>query len=271
MVFKNLGYPTGLSGIAFFTETPEFYLKITTASDNYKFNRVKVITPKNQKLFQLKENLNEVKAQVHTEIFTNTYLFPHLSNQLYLTPEKTYEKYALNGLILENGNPGILYHSIGVNGAKFLDYNKYPLFFEQLRALDPDVLIISLGTNEAFDKAAFTTEDFRNQMDEFFANLKLNQIDIPLLITTPPPALINKKDINPKVIEFRNELIKRSLELNYATWDLYMALGTYDNISNLIKNNLLSNDRIHYTEKGYKLQGDFFVEAFFDSYDNYKK
>src|SRR5690606_31485683 len=92
-------------------------------------------------------------------------------DEIYLKPNPNYQKYVLNGLILENGNSGIIYHSIGVNGAKFLDYNKYPLFFEQLKALNPDLIIISLGTNEAFDKADFTIDDFRNQMDEFLINL----------------------------------------------------------------------------------------------------
>ena len=60
--------------------------------------------------------------------------------------------FALNGLILENDNEGITYSSIGVNGAKSSDFNKFPLFFEQLPALEADLYVISLGTNESFDK-----------------------------------------------------------------------------------------------------------------------
>ena len=60
--------------------------------------------------------------------------------------------FSLNGLILENNNSGVVYSAIGVNGAKCSDFFKYPLFFEQLQAVEANLVIISLGTNESFDK-----------------------------------------------------------------------------------------------------------------------
>ena len=69
-------------------------------------------------------------------------------------PNEEAPLYALNGVVLESNNPGIIYHNIGVNGAKYSDYNKYPLFFDQLKALQPDLIIVSLGTNESYGKIA---------------------------------------------------------------------------------------------------------------------
>ena len=42
---------------------------------------------------------------------------------------------------LENENNGVIYHSIGVNGAKASDYNKFPILYEQLPVLNPDLII----------------------------------------------------------------------------------------------------------------------------------
>ena len=40
---------------------------------------------------------------------------------------------------------------IGVNGATYDDYNNTEIFFNQLPHLNPDLVIVSLGTNESFE------------------------------------------------------------------------------------------------------------------------
>ena len=73
-------------------------------------------------------------------------------DRIYLTPNSEQSNFALNGIVLENDQNGIIYHAIGVNGARFSDYNKCSLFFDQIQALQPDLIIVSLGTNEAFGR-----------------------------------------------------------------------------------------------------------------------
>ncbi len=56
----------------------------------------------------------------------------------------------LHGILLENTREsGILYNMIGVNGATYNHYNQAAYFLPQLAALSPDLVIISLGTNES--------------------------------------------------------------------------------------------------------------------------
>ena len=66
----------------------------------------------------------------------------NVSDKIYLTPNTESSSFTLNGIVLENDQNGIIYHSIGVNGAHFSDYNKSPRFFEQIKALAPDLIII---------------------------------------------------------------------------------------------------------------------------------
>ena len=71
---------------------------------------------------------------------------------------------------------------IGVNGAMYLDYNNTDLFFKQLPALKPDVIIVSLGTNEISNKRIEISEDmqlFFNNLSEVISN------ETSILITTP--------------------------------------------------------------------------------------
>ena len=56
------------------------------------------------------------------------------------------------GIELENDSAGVLYHMIGVNGAEYRHYNLSVYFLQQLKYLREDLTIISLGTNESFNK-----------------------------------------------------------------------------------------------------------------------
>lgn len=63
------------------------------------------------------------------------------------------------GANLSGGRPGVFYHTIGNNGATFDTYNRIGNVGEGIKPLSPDLVIISLGTNEAFgrvDSLAFT-------------------------------------------------------------------------------------------------------------------
>lgn len=112
-------------------------------------------------------------------------------DKIYLLPHGSRKEYSLSGLVLENDAPGIVYHSIGVNGAKASDYNRYPLFFEQLPSLKPDLIVVSLGTNESFDKMG--TDAFLAQLNKLVANIKAQCPDAAILVTTPPPSLFKRK------------------------------------------------------------------------------
>lgn len=271
IVFENLGFPVGLSGIAFFTDRSDFYLNLKVKDPKYEFNQIRIFSPDNPSGFRISQTQNENQPELKSDSFQTIAKFKDEITAVSLIPDGNNSQYALNGLILENGKPGILYHSIGVNGAKFTDYNKYPLFFDQLAELKPDLIIISLGTNTAFDKADYSVLDFENHINEFFINLKSRNIDAPMLVTTPPPALRPKSEQNPKVPEFGDDLIRRSEQLNYAVWDLYRFLGGYENSQRLISEELWSEDRIHFSEKGYKQQGAALADAIINSYREFQK
>ncbi|MEI9959355.1 MAG: hypothetical protein WDM90_24250 [Ferruginibacter sp.] len=88
---------------------------------------------------------------------------------------------------LKKMNQVLFTHSIGVNGARYAQYNATPLFWQQLPALKADIYIISLGTNEAqaasFDEAVFT-----EQLTIFLQKLKAVSPNAAILITTAPDS-----------------------------------------------------------------------------------
>lgn len=169
------------------------------------------------------------------------------------------KKTNVTGLVLENSSNGLIYHNIGVNGAKFSDYNKYPLFFEQISALKPDLVILSLGTNESFDK--MESADYIAQLKKFLENLRQHNPKINILVVTPPPSLFNRRNENRFVQNYADAIIELSSVSNFAVWDLYSLLGGHIGVSSQISKGNLGADRVHYTKQGYEMQGKLLAEA----------
>ncbi|OIQ15780.1 MAG: peptidoglycan-binding protein [Flavobacterium sp. MedPE-SWcel] len=203
-----------------------------------------------------------------TDSLSHYYHSEQALSKIYLLPNGKKDIYNLSGLVLEKDAPGLVYHSIGVNGAKTLDYNKYALFFEQLPVLNPDLIIVSLGTNESFDKIA--VEEYMEDLNEFIATIRSKNPNAYLLVMTPPPSLFKRKYPNTFAATYAKTIIEQEKEMDYATWDLFSEFGGTKNVNRNVARGLMKSDRIHYSAKGYQKQGFLFVEAFMKAFSNFK-
>ncbi|MFN3640242.1 MAG: GDSL-type esterase/lipase family protein, partial [Flavobacterium sp.] len=192
-----------------------------------------------------------------------------LRQQLYLIPHEKDSIYTLNGLILENNQPGIVYHTIGVNGAKASDFLKFPLFFEQLQTLKPDLIIISLGTNESFDK--LNEQEFKNQLQQFLKSLRAIAPETAFLITTPPPSLFKRKFPNTFAAAYSTLILEHSETWNIGVWDVFTNWGGLYGVPQLAKRGLIAADRVHYTRSGYDLLGVELFETLMEAFGTYRK
>lgn len=174
-------------------------------------------------------------------------------------------RYTLNGIALENNSKGIIYHSIGVNGASLKDYNKYPLFFKQLSVLEPDLVVISLGTNESF--ARMSAREYMDEMQHFIANVLSQNQNVSILVITPPPSILRRKRDNPYLSEFIPALISQN---GFPVWDMFDRMGGVKGIQTGPYAQLIARDKVHYTQQGYEQQGFMFASDFIDTYNNYK-
>ncbi|WP_353160876.1 LysM peptidoglycan-binding domain-containing protein [Myroides odoratus] len=193
--------------------------------------------------------------------------FPNATAQFYLYSEAKNESNDLNGIVLENDQAGIVYHTIGVNGARYSDYNKYPLFFDQLEGLEADLIIISLGTNEAFDK--IDGESFKAEINRFLKEVKSKNPEASILVTSPPPSYFSKGNPNTVASTLANEIIINGVDQKYAIWDMYYNLGGTLGLPYLIEEQMLSKDLVHYTIKGYEYTGTLFFEGLMKVYQSY--
>ena len=160
----------------------------------------------------------------------------------------------LYGLLLDNGQPGVVYHTIGVNGAAARHYNRTPLFFEQLPVLAPDLLIISLGTNDAYEPG-FNPAAFQQQLDTLVGRLRRRCPQADVLLTGPADSYRQRRAPNPDLPRLRAVLRAYAQAHDLAYWDFAAVQGDYGSLRTWLAQGLAAPDLVHFTNKGYDLQG----------------
>jgi len=160
----------------------------------------------------------------------------------------------LYGLLLDNGQPGVVYHTIGVNGAAVRHYNRAPLFFEQLPALAPDLLIISLGTNDAYEPG-FDPGAFQQRLDTLVGRLRRACPRADVLLTAPADSYRARRYRNPDLARLRTVLRTYAQAHDLAYWDFSAVQGGYGSMRAWQAHGLAGADLVHFTNKGYDVQG----------------
>lgn len=177
------------------------------------------------------------------------------------------------GMLLENDSSGILYNMIGVNGAEFRHYTMSKYFIMQLSYLNSDLIIISLGTNEAF-YPNFDKNLFYNNMDTLITSIKMGNPKATILLTTPADSYRKARKgriKNPDMKVARLTVINYCLQHNLPYWDLYEIMGGYGSMAKWFVAKLAAKDRVHFNGRGYQIQGDLFYTALMKSYEDYIK
>ncbi len=280
IIYINQPLPIGIGAMTIQTKSPQASLLLQTKSLdslNNSFNKVTFFFQKDFSSYNLvvKDSIGQYLAYVGPYTFetknTSRILLPITVNQiefqtLQSTPSQN--QFTLFGLSLENGKPGVLYHATGSNGAKVKHYVEATDFVEQTHELTPDLIIISLGTNEAIDHP-YIDPKFLSQLDTFVTQLKSNNPQALFLLTTPNDFYKKKTRRNPGVEVIRNKIIEYADQHGLAYWDLYTSGGGKHSADNWKKNNLMQPDGIHFTKAGYILQGSLLYEALIKGYNEY--
>lgn len=179
--------------------------------------------------------------------------------------------YKTTAIATETGLPGLVYHTIGKNGATyrtFIDQDRIQL----IDSLKPDLVIISLGTNDAFG-ATFDSEAMLANMDTLCTILQEHNPSAKILLTTPPGCYRHHtplKHIKEVTAIQRNYAIQHGL----ALFDLYTTVGgEVFALRNWRSQGMMNRDLIHFKHSGYKLMGALLAQAILtadaqDSADN---
>jgi len=266
----------GLAGISVTTHDPKARLQISFPSTNqldYKFNRVKLFHDFGIENFDVvvKYLPDNAWVQNYEELGYSEYFFDSICESLDIQFSKTsrqQKKYTLYGIILENDNPGIVYNSFGVNSAEVTSFLKPNLLPKHLAALNPNLTIISLGTNDAYS-TKFDSLKFENNYDLLIKRIIVAVPNSAIILTVPGDDMLPNKKINHHTTTIRNVLMRLAKAHRCAVWDFYTVMGGKGSINDWFDKGLSTNGKVHLTESGYKLQGDLFYEAIEKAYTEF--
>ncbi len=258
----------GVCGYGLQRDSSDAFVEIglkASKTDDDAFDVVRLFTGRNTGMVRLRYNgLEEQIARIQPEtaygaeafflkMKTNSIAFSRQS------PDST--AWCFFGVSLEKKDaPGVLYHTIGVNGAEYANYNNASLFWQQIGALQADCYIISLGTNEA-QRQDLNVEDFGSQVRAMVRHLKQLSPEAVFIVTTPAPSLYHRQRSNEAVKTVADELVKVSSEEKISSWNLYGILGGDAGLHRFQELGLYRPDTLHFNRAGYELQGDMLLEA----------
>lgn len=171
----------------------------------------------------------------------------------------------LYGMLLENEYPGIVYHSIGVNGASLKSYLRCTKFQQHLKLLKPDLVIISIGTNDTFDPE-FDTLTFASRYDSLLQMIRNVNPSVAFLLTVPNDSYIGKKQHNINTSLAERVIYGLADKYGYKVWNFFRIMGGQHSALKWLNAGLMKPDRIHFTQQGYLIKGRLFLDAFMAEY-----
>ena len=159
--------------------------------------------------------------------------------------------------ILRAEHPDIDFSWWAKNGICFYSFNTHPEYWDSIKHFEPEILIVHLGTNGAYDNH-FSRKCFRQEMETFYGTLTESFPDVKVVFVTP---FTNKK---------RKKRKKGRWHINYKNRDvadeIVSFVGSHPN-TYVIDNNaeagmsflknptLIRPDNVHLTEAGYEILG----------------
>lgn len=286
-VFPDKPLPIGVSG--FTVETKDSTAEISFVIKDqpglgYSFTKFSLFHEKEEGAYNITicDDLNCERAifgagYESKDPFVSELKFEKPIRQIYMrtkvtdTSKQHYTR--VYGVLLENDSSGVLYNMIGVNGAEYRHYNISKYFYKQYACLNADMVIISLGTNEAY-YGVLDKELFYRNIDTMITNIRAINPDVSILLTTPGDSFKRSRKgriKNPEVKVAKETIIKYCLEHNVAYWDLYEIMGGYGSMAKWYAMKIAQRDKVHFTGRGYQIQGDLLYNAFMEGFEKYKK
>lgn len=278
-VTRNREKPLGVGGITVYTEDPDAQIDITLNPDStyrWDFNLLRLmgyvedgscmVTP------VLYWNNDTIEGLI--DLTNDTYVFelpePDYSFSVgFIQHDTIPHTFILNGFVTENETPGIVYHSIGINGASVPSYLRCEDFEKELAVLEPDLIIFGIGINDATSKD-FKKDEFKQNYTYLLEMIERVNPDCAFLFITNNDSFRrisrNRYVVNPNGTIVRKAFFELAEEYQGGVWDLFSLMGGLNSMRKWQNAKLARVDKIHFTRAGYTLIGDMMYNALVDYY-----
>lgn len=174
---------------------------------------------------------------------------------------KSSEEFILQGLVIDPISNGLVVGISGTNGARLDHYLQSPDFNRHLKVLSPGLVVICLGTNDAFVRH-FDPSVTRNSLQQLLEKIKSALPDAAVLLVGPPDHCLHRKRVNPATKKVNAIFAETAENLDFVFWNQQKAMGGAGAIHAWRKRKLATKDLVHFTPDGYSLQAKLLGRAF---------
>lgn len=270
-VYKTYDKPLGVGGIAVYTSDSlaEIKIKMNDKALEFVTNKITILGASDHgsttPVIEI-DSTEFLPASVDTLLRRYVFEIPAIRDSflIRMVCDST-DTFTINGILLENDNPGITFHSIGVNGACVPSYLRCENFVQDLELIHPDLVIFGIGINDASTNN-FDTTVFQNNYLKLIEEIKQVNPDCAFIFITNNDSY--KKVARGKYTVNKNGASARKVFYNLAeltaggVWDQFDIMGGLKSMDKWRIAKLAQYDRVHFTIAGYNLIGDLFYNAF---------
>lgn len=255
--------PLGVTGLAFYLEEKSGGLRFDKRLKDEPISKIELLHYMSDKPFSIKckdANIITRKISEHTAVTTLTFDKAQEKVKVQFDDNANPIIYALR--INAKPTPGITYHKFGVAGSTLDQFINYTVLFqEQLAYIKPELLIISLGTNDSYIDS-LNVPRITKELDDFIKKIHKSTPSTSIILTTAPDTKYQNR--RPQRISEINSIIRNQVNTDpsLVLWDLNHIMGGDNSMEEWCKRLYVNSDSLHFNPRGYRLQGELFMHAF---------
>lgn len=271
--------PLGVTGVTARTEDPQAGFRIRF-NQRYHFKagnrRLRIFCECDSAAFDLELRVNGAKEPLIVGACrdsSNDYIDLQLAdvkevNRLDVRmhrsgPGQTF--FQLYGISLERpDSSGLLYHSVGINGADFESILRQNKMNRHLKALRPDAIIFDVSGNEYFsglDRASFT-----HRLRKILSNLRETLPEAAVIVSCSQDIHRHRYRPLPYTGDAAELARQVAFETGCAFYNYYHVAGEDHSMRKWYAHGMAKHDRIHLTYEGYANKAGLLSNALLTTY-----
>ena len=190
------------------------------------------------------------------------YLFEIISRD---SNQKSFEIYGIS--IESDKNTGLLYTSVGINGAGHYSIMRENRLPQHLETLSPDAIILDIGAND-FYRGGMNKEKFKGNLISILEMFKTYAPNALVILSNSQDILRGGYSVRACSI-FSLMISEVAKSENVAFYDWYRVAGGNHSMKIWKSLHLANRDGVHLTRNGYELKGSLIYQAFGKTYKRF--
>ena len=183
----------------------------------------------------------------------------------FMKRDSSQESFEIYGISIESDqDKGILYHSVGINGAGHYAVMRENLLADHLYLIKPDAIVLDIGANDFYTKG-LNIEEFKNNLTSLIQHFREHAPKAIIILSNSQDIFRGKYHL-PECASFSKIVSEISHQEKVAYFDWYRVAGGYKSMTHWKAFGLANRDGVHLNRDGYDLKGKLYYLAFKNTY-----